>query len=126
MRFFLGAFLLVALAGCNSFSSKPNTRLVVVDHSGAPVAGAVIEPVPEDSKAATLIESQAQFEKDKWTTGPDGMIHNDLEEYYWDSDSCYHFHVHRLGYEDFDITVSKDLMPPIYRIELRDRVPVSR
>ena len=126
MRPLLGAFLLFALAACDSFSTRPNGRVVVVDHSGTPVEGALVQPVPQDVADANQIASQAKFEAENWTTNAQGMIHADLEGFYWDSDSCYHFHVHRVGYEDFDIAISKELMPAVYRIELKDRAPAPR
>jgi hypothetical protein len=125
MRLLASGLLVLALAACNTISPKANSRLVVVDRSGTPIAGAVVEPVPDDLRAAATIENLSKYELKNWTTDAEGMIHNDLEEYYWDADSCYHFHVHRAGYEDFDISVSKELMPATYRIELRDRVPAT-
>jgi hypothetical protein len=120
MRFILGLFLSLVLAGCGTINPKINSRVIVVDRNGNPVQGIVVEPEPQDAKDSAYFESRAPYDTKNWMTDAQGEFHTDLEDYYWESDSCYHFHVHHYGYEDFEISVAKDLMPPLYKIVLRD------
>jgi hypothetical protein len=127
MRALACALLALALSACGSIS-KPglDTRVIVVDRFGTPVQGALVRPEPEDTQEATLLQNETKPEILARVSNAQGMIRADLEDYYWDSDKCYHFHVHRPGFEDFDVAVSKDLMPPVYRIELRDRAEPAK
>jgi hypothetical protein len=44
-----------------------------------------------------------------------------MDDCLWPSDDCYHFRVHRSGYEDSTISVSKDLFPPMLKVELTEK-----
>jgi hypothetical protein len=125
MRILLSIALAALLCSCGSLlAPKVNPRILIVDRSGNPVAGAVVRPENEDARDTR--ETLTDYEIAARTSDAQGMIRASLEDYYWDSDSCYHFRIHRYGFEDFEIAVSKDLMPPVLKIELRDRSGPAR
>ncbi len=120
MRILLSVALAALLSSCGIVSPpQANPRIVVVDHFGNPVAGAVVRPENEDSKDNR--EKLTDWEIAACTSNDQGMIQANLEDYYWDSDSCYPIRVHRDGYEDFELAVSRELLPLVLKIELRDR-----
>jgi hypothetical protein len=122
MRILLSIALAALLCSCGALSApKANPRILIVDRSGYPVAGAVVRPENEDAKDTR--ETLTDFEIAARTSNAQGMIHTGLEDYFWDSDSCYHFRIHRDGFEDFELAVSKELLPPVLKIELRERSP---
>ena len=125
MRILLSIALAALLSSCGILSpAQVNPRIVVVDRSGNPVAGAVVLPENEDAKDTR--ETLTDFEIAARTSNAQGMIHTGLEDYFWDSDSCYHFRVHRDGFEDSEIAVSKELLPAVLKIELRERSGPAR
>jgi hypothetical protein len=125
MRTLLSVTLAALLSSCNlGAPSKDNPRIVVVDHSGNPVSGAVVLPENEDARDSR--ENLTEYEIAARTSDAAGMIRASLDDYYWESDSCYHFRVRRAGFESFEIAVSKELMPPVLRIELRERSAPAR
>jgi hypothetical protein len=127
MRALACALLVLAFAACSStVAPRVDPHIVVVDRFGTPIEGALVRPEPEDVKEATLLQNETKPEVRARVSNAQGMIRADLEDYYWETDNCYHFRVHREGFEDFEIAVAKDLMPPVYRIELRDRVEPAK
>ena len=127
MRILISIALAAILSACGVLpSSKVNPRVEVVDRSGAPVQGAIVRPEPEDPRDAETPTRELKSDLAERTTDAQGRIRADLEDYFWGTDSCYHFRVHRDGFEDFEISVSRDLMPAVFRIELRDAAEPSR
>jgi hypothetical protein len=114
----LAAVLLVALvSACNSEpEAPPHGRIIVVDPSGAPIQGAILIPEPENATA-----TPTRFERDeikKHASDAKGELPAVLDSCLWDGDGCYHFRVHRAGYVDSAMVVSKDLFPPVLRVVL--------
>jgi hypothetical protein len=100
----------------------PKGEVLVVDAAGAPLADAVVLPDAEyDSPLPPYTASEL---KDR-STNAKGTVLVYLDDYYWASDSCYHFRVHRPGYEDETMAVSKDLFPSVMKIDMRPRVPAA-
>lgn len=125
MRTLLSVALAALLSSCSLVTPpKVNPRIVVVDHFGNPVAGAAVLPENEDSKDTR--ENLTEYEIANRTSNAAGMIHASFDDYFWDSDSCYHFRVRRAGFEDLEIAVSKELLPPVLKIELRERSAPAR
>jgi len=114
----LGALCLVLLlSACNSTpDGGARGAIVVVDGSGAPIKGAVLIPEDEGPTAATPRYVQAEI--DARTSDAKGVLPADLDMCLWD-DGCYHFRIHKGGYEDAAMVVSRDLFPPVLRIVLK-------
>jgi hypothetical protein len=124
MRALLPMAVAMAACACSFLSSgKPVGRVMIVDGRGAPLVGATLLPdleaPPNTPWHYTSTELAAH------TSDEQGMILADLAEYFWDSDGCYHFLVHRPGYENVTMTVSRDLFPPVLKIEMKDRLQPS-
>ncbi|HEY1793101.1 MAG TPA: hypothetical protein VGG34_09300 [Opitutaceae bacterium] len=111
----IAAAACLVLAGCAGKETVPDHRILVVDTAGTPLEGAVVYPDSDDSS------SQTPRYAENHSTDKQGLLVPDLEEFYWDSDGCYHFRVRSPGYEEETVAVSRDLFPFIYRIELRPR-----
>jgi hypothetical protein len=119
--FLLGAALL--LSACGSMSaSDPRGQVLVVDAVGAPLADAVVLPDAEYDSASPRYTDSDLKER---STNAKGTVLVFLDDYYWASDSCYHFRVHKAGYEDETMAVSKDLFPAVLKIDMRPRVPAA-
>jgi len=118
MHRLLFAALAVLMSACSSMrEEKPVARIIVVNEQGLPLQGAVIMPETEEHHSAevrklTVEEVQAR------TSDAQGLVYADLELYFWDSDGCYHVRVHRSGFRDETMAVSKDLFPPLLRITM--------
>jgi hypothetical protein len=122
-----GALLLMGAAllfsACGSMSGlDPRGQILVVDAAGAPLAGAVVLP---DAEYDTPLPPYTASELKDRSTNANGTILIYLDDYYWASDSCYHFRVRRAGYEDETMAVSKDLFPAVLKIDMRPRVPAT-
>ena len=123
MRLFRPFSFLLALAltaGCSTLTGPdPKGQLLLVDSAGMPVAGVAVVPGQESDNAPA--PNYAQLALEKHTSDAQGRLQVDLDEFVWSSDGNYHFLIHRAGYEDFTMTASKDLFPPLLRIELKAR-----
>src|ERR1019366_9932365 len=108
MRAFISIALVVLISACVSTrGAKAAARIMLVDGSGAPIQGAVV--LPEDpeypgARRGNLSDAEEQAR----ISDSQGLVHAELDQYFWDSDSCYHFRIHRAGFEDATMTVSKD------------------
>jgi hypothetical protein len=112
----------VALSSCMSMSGTDSlARILVVDPSGAPLAGAVLYPDYEYSSSPQRDYSRADLESH--SSGPQGVISIDLEPYLWDADGCYHFRIRRAGYDDETVSISKDLFTGRLRVDMKPRTP---
>jgi hypothetical protein len=119
--FLMGSALL--FSGCGSLSNlDPRGQVLVVDAVGAPLAGAVVLP---DQEYDTAPRPYNDSELEERSTNAKGTVVLYLDDYFWASDSCYHFKVHKAGYEDETMAVSKDLFPAVLKIDLRPRVPAT-
>jgi hypothetical protein len=117
------AALLACLSGCSVVSgAPPDGHILVVDQSGAPLQGAVIYPENEDSSATPGYFPGELRER---TSGAQGTIIVHLEDFLWASDACYHFLISRPGFEDENMTVSRDLFPQVLRVDMRAKVAAS-
>ncbi|HEY1848241.1 MAG TPA: hypothetical protein VGG37_03490 [Opitutaceae bacterium] len=111
----------MALSSCRSVSSESLPRILVVDPSGAPIAGAVLYPDYEYSSSPQRDYSRADLEAH--SSGPQGVISVDLENYLWDADGCYHFRIRKAGYDDETVSISKDLFTGKLRVDMKPRTP---
>ena len=118
MRPIILAGLVLLLAACASPSDRDDAPVVmVVDARGAPMRGVLVVPEPDErgtASAATLTRDERLLR----TSDAQGLIHADLDAYYWQSDGCFHFVATRQGYESTTISVSKDLFPTPLRIRM--------
>jgi hypothetical protein len=113
----LGALsLLVLLSACNSAPEGAGGTIVVVDGSGAPIKGAIL--IPEDEGPSGATPKYVQEEINARASDAKGVLPADLETCLWD-DGCYHFRIHKAGYEDAAMVVSRELFPPELRIVLK-------
>jgi hypothetical protein len=118
MRLLAALLLAVLVSACNSESdSSARGRVLVVDPSGAPIRGAVLLPETENASAAP--SSYDQNEIQTRVSDAQGVLPAMLDLCLWESDGCYHFRIHRAGYEDTSMVVSKDLFPPVLRVVLK-------
>jgi hypothetical protein len=119
--FVAGAALL--FSACGSVSNlDPRGQVLVVDAAGAPLADAVVLPDAEYDTAPPPYSASDLKER---STNEKGSVLVYLDDYYWASDSCYHFRVHKAGYEDETMAVSKDLFPAVLKIDMRPKVPAT-
>jgi hypothetical protein len=118
----LTAWVLLASACTSTSGEQEAGRIMIVNGLGSPVQGAVIMPDEEDSRGA-VPRRLADEDRQARTSDAQGIIHADLEQYFWDSDGCYHFRIRRGGFEDVTMTVSRDLFPPLLRIRLEASPP---
>ena len=115
----LGGLALAAAGGCASNVATGTTgRVMVVDTRGQPIAGALVLPDEEDQSTATAATPPVDDVKSV-TTDAAGSVVLPLGDYYWTEDSCYHFRVVRRGYDPVIMSVSRELWPPVLRIELK-------
>ena len=116
--------LLVALvlslfvASCSSPNSIRD-RVMVVENHGLPVQGAVLVPSDEDSRDAAPVLDP--YEIRARSSDAHGIFHVDLDDCYSASDGCYHFRISKEGYDDVEMSVSKDLFPTMLRVDLKPK-----
>jgi hypothetical protein len=124
MRVLITLALAILVSGCGSMSpTRAQGRVMIVDGRGAPIQGATLMPDYEYPPATAW-----KYTKDELavrTSDAQGMILADLNEYFWDSDKCYHFRVHLAGFEDATMAVSKEMFPAVLKIEVKDPVQPS-
>jgi hypothetical protein len=109
--------ILVLVSGCSSvLGEKEIGRVMLVDGRGAPVQGALV--IPEYENPQSVPQDYSKKELEDRTSNAQGMVVVGLDEYYWDTDHCYHFRVRRYGFEDVAMAVSRDLFPAVLKIEL--------
>lgn len=119
LRPVLALCALAAVAGCATNPAVDSTgRVMVVDTRGQPIAGALVLPDEEDQSTATAAALPVSDVKSV-TTDAAGAVVLPLGDYYWTEDSCYHFRVVRRGYDSVIMSVSRELWPPVLRIELK-------
>jgi hypothetical protein len=118
----ISVVLAVLLSACNSKSgANANGRVMVVGTNGVPIQGAILVPEEENPPTATQRYSDAELRER--ASNAKGIISVELDDCLWDSDGCYHFRIRRNGFEDVAMTVSKELFPPVLRIELKVKSP---
>lgn len=118
----VAAALVLLACACNSDSgSATGGRVTVVDARGAPLAGAFLVLVPEDDNGSTRPVSYTSWELRDQTSDAQGVFRASLDDCLWESDGCFHFRVRKDGYEEVAMSVSKDLFPPVLRVELKPR-----
>lgn len=123
MRFLACAFLVLLVSSCASRpSERPSAKILVVDSRGTPIPGAIILFVDSDERRQRT-ERLSDEEVAERTSDLQGLIRAELDPGYWDTDGSYHFRIHRAGYEDVEMAVSKELFPPLLKITLDPRVP---
>ncbi len=91
---------------------------MLVDELGAPIPGAIVVPEEED-EGHPVPRFLATAESAGQTSDAQGMFHVGLDDFLWNDDGCYHFRVHKIGFGDVTMTVSKDLFPQVLRITLK-------
>jgi hypothetical protein len=127
MRALFCAALVALVSACSSEpSASAGTRILVVDGSGAPIRGAFLVLLPEVEDPSSRLPKYTSAELGELTSDQQGMIHAELDDCLWDSDRCYHFRIRRGGFEDVEMTVSRDLMPPVLRIEMKRPAPAGQ
>jgi hypothetical protein len=110
----------VLAAACSSTPGEdPRSRVMVVDTLGVPVQGAFLILVAENENPSARPATYTKAELKAQTTDAQGMIRADLDDCLWESDHSYHFRIRARGFEDLEMTVSKDLFPPLLRVEMR-------
>lgn len=120
MRLLAAVVLLSLIAGCNSAPTDDELgRVLVVDRHGTPLQNAVLTPDPESAPAVPRVYDDAEIKER--ASDAKGVFHVDMDDCIWNSDGCYHFRIHRAGFEDSTMAVSKDLFPPMLRIEMREK-----
>lgn len=119
-RLLLALFAAAALVSCRSTGSADSlAHILVVDPSGAPIAGAVLYPDYEYNTSPQRDYSRADLAA--YTSGPSGIISLDLGGYLWDADGCYHFLIRKAGYDDETVAISKELFSGRLRVDMKLR-----
>ena len=121
----LGLLVVLAPACSSMHADKPPGRILLVDGRGAPVQGAIVLPDDAETNSKTSRQLQNDAGDLGWISDAQGIVQADLDQYLWDSDGCYHFHVRRGGYKDVEMSVSKDLFPQVLKISLERAAPES-
>lgn len=120
LRVFITSGLLVLLSACSSVpTAKGPGVVVIVDRHGTPLQNGVLIPDEENPPAVPHVYDK--YELAERASDANGMFHIDLDECYWGSDNCYHFRINRTGYNEFTMTVSKDLFPPVLKITMVEK-----
>jgi hypothetical protein len=121
-RVLIPATLAMLVSACGSLSnSDAKGHIMVVDGAGLPIKGALV--LPDDETLSGLPHHYTDSEMEGRSTNAQGAVLIYLDDYYWASDGCFHFHVFKNGYEDEAMSVSKDLFPAVLKIDMRPRVP---
>lgn len=116
--------LAVLACACGSLSgSDPRGQVLVVDAGGNPLRNATVLPDPEFQSGMPPKYTDAELQER--ATNAQGIVLIYLDDYYWKDDACYHLRVHLNGYEDETVSVSKELLPQVLRIDLRPRAPTT-
>jgi hypothetical protein len=130
MRVLLAVLLLSITAGCKTTLTDDQLgRVMVVDRRGTPLQNAVLTPDLETAPVVPRVYDDAEIKER--ASDAKGVFHVDMDDCIWSSDECYHFRIHRAGFEDSTMVVSKDLFPPMLRVEMREKgwdaqAPASR
>jgi len=118
--------MILGAAGCASAPAVKTTgRILIVDEAGAPVQGALVLPEDEEGRGARHVVWTRNEIADR-VSDSQGLVQADLDQYYWESDDCYHLRVATTGFEDVAMTVSKDLFPAVLKISLEATQKGSR
>jgi hypothetical protein len=118
MRAFVLAMVVVLASACTTTpGEKAVGRIMLVNGLGDPIQGAIVVPEEQENPGA-MRQSLSDEDRQARVSDAQGLIRADLEQYFSESDGCYHFRIHRGGFEDVTMTVSKDLFPPLLRIKL--------
>jgi hypothetical protein len=120
MRGLVAAVTGILVSACGSLSGNDaRGQILVVDNLGAPLQGAVVLPDPEFPPSTSPNYTESELKER--STNAQGIVQVYLDDFYWNSDSCYHIRVHRAGFEDEAMTVSRDLLPAVLKIDMRPR-----
>jgi hypothetical protein len=120
LRFLVTTGLLVLLAACGSLTAPTGPGIVViVDRHGTPLQNGVL--VPDYEGAQEIPHTYDKYELAQRASDANGVFHVDLDDCYWNSDNCYHFKIFRTGYDNFSMTVSKDLFPPVLKVTMVEK-----
>src|ERR1039458_6130413 len=111
------AFLALATACTSTDTAKAVGRIMLVNGLGNPIPGAIVVPEEQENPRA-MARRVSDEDKQAWISDEQGIVHADLEQCFSESDGCYHFRIHRGGFEDVTMAVSRDLFPPLLRINL--------
>jgi hypothetical protein len=124
MRVLISITLLLIVSACGSISaSKEPGRVVIVDRHGAPIQNGVL--TPDEENPGPVPHVYDKYELEERASDAQGEFHVDLDDCIWTSDGCYHFRIHRAGFDDFTMAVSKDLFPPVLRITMVEKTADS-
>ncbi len=114
--------LALLVSACGSLSSgELRGQILVVDAQGAPLNAALVVPDPEFPPAEAPRFSDSEIKER--STDAQGMVSVYLDDFFWNSDGCYHIRVRRVGYEDETLAVSRDLFPAVLKIDMRPKSP---
>jgi hypothetical protein len=120
MRSLFAFCVVLILSACSAPSvSKEAGQVLIVDRHGTPIQNGVLMPDDENPPAAPRVYDKWEL-KDR-ASDAQGFFHIDLEDCLWSSDGCYHFRIHRAGYDDFTMSVSKELFPPVLKIVMVEK-----
>jgi hypothetical protein len=118
LRILFTTGLVVLLCACSSVPKGPGV-VMIVDRHGTPLQNGVL--VADEENAPVQPHDYDKYELAERASDAKGVFHVDLEECYWASDNCYHFKIFRTGFENFSMTVSKDLFPPVLKITMVEK-----
>jgi hypothetical protein len=120
MRVLIAVLLFSLVAGCKTTLTDDQVgRVMAVDRHGTPLQNAVLTPDPENAPVVPYVYDSEEIKER--ASDAKGVFHIDMDDCIWGSDGCYHFRVHRAGFEDSTMVVSKDLFPPMLRVEMREK-----
>jgi hypothetical protein len=119
MRLITALLLVCLVASCKTAPTPDELgRVKVVNRHGVPIQYAVLTPDFESPPVVPHVYDDAELKER--SSDAEGVFHVDMDDCIWTSDENYHFRIHRAGYEDSTISVSKDLFPPMLKVELRE------
>jgi hypothetical protein len=120
MRLLTSLLLLCLVASCKSVPTPDEIgRVKAVNRHGDPIPLAVLTPDFENPPVVPHVYDDDELKQR--ASDANGVFHIDMDDCLWASDQNYHFRIHRAGYEDSVISVSKDLFPPMLKVELREK-----
>ncbi|HZZ18027.1 MAG TPA: hypothetical protein VFE25_01595 [Opitutaceae bacterium] len=120
MRLLTALLLVCLVASCKSVPTADELgRVRVVNRHGDPIQYAVLTPDLENTPPAPHAYDDDEIKQR--SSDANGVFHIDMDDCIWESDQNYHFRIHRAGYDDFTMAVSKDLFPPMLKVELREK-----
>jgi hypothetical protein len=121
IRLLLAPLILAALVSSCTSPNSIQGRVMVVDGYGYPVQGAVLAALDENGNDTP--HAFDEYEIRARSSDAHGIFHVDLEDCFWPSDGSYHFRIQKDGFDDVEMSVSRDLFPPMLRVDLKARAP---